>query len=227
MKKIKWLYAAWPLPFSDISKKMLSNQYTDTKGQGFLLSSAGRKKIAGRYIEKSTNKSIIVDPFGNKIESFVISYYVSTFYISNSSNLLELTDPPRSLRTFISKLHALLGLGLELSDLTVDPATWLEHIENTLSPVVVTNISASGIRVPKNGLAKIGVSGRNDIRQEFYKLIGSKNKCIDTLKFLGDINDCNLSVELTKSGSARINGHIYDGFIDEVRACLESSINRE
>lgn len=223
MKKIRWLHAEWPVPISNISKKILSNQYTEDRGEGFLLSSAGRKLIIGSYIEKSKKRSIVIDPFGNEIESVVISYYVSKFSILNSIDLLQLNDPPRSPRKFLSKLHNIFGLGLVLSDLNIDPLIWLENIEKMLAPVIVTNISASGIRIPTNGLAKICVSGKKDIRNEFYKLIGKKSYCIDSLKFLLTVRECNISVELLKTGTIRFSGHIYDGFIEEMRSCLDIS----
>jgi len=226
MKKIRWLFAEWPLPISNISKKLLSNQYSERKGQGFLLSSTGNNRITGKYVEKTTKKSVIVDPFGNETESIITSYYVSKFKIESSSRFLELSDPPRSLRRFISELHILLGLGLELSELSVDPLFWLDNIESSLAPVTVTHISSSGIRVPKYGLAQISVSGKKDIRQEFSKLIDGKPCNIDSIKFVGHIGNCHVSTELSKTGAAKISGHVYDGFIDGLKMCLENSINR-
>lgn len=223
MKKIRWLYAEWPLSITNISKKLLLNQYSEQKGEGFLLSSSGKKMIVGRYIEKSKEKSIITDPFGNEIESFITSYYVSKFSIFNTVGLLQLNDPPRSLRKLLSELHNIFGLGLVLSDFNVDLLLWLENIEKLLVPVIVTNISASGIRIPQNGLAKIAVAGKKDIRNEFYKLIGKKSYRIDSLKLVMNIKECNISVELLKSGAIRFSGHIYDGFIEDMRSCLEIS----
>ena len=224
MRTIRWLNASWPLSYSNISKTLLANQYSDLTGSGFLLSSSGSKKISGKYIEKSIDKSVVTDPFGNETESALITYYVSRFSIENSSSLLELNSPPRSLRKFISELHSLLGLGMELSDIQVDPFVWLEQIERSLSPVTVKHISASGIMVPKGGLGKVSVSGKKDIRKEFSKLIGDKKRNIDSIKFVAVINNCRISTELLKTGTVRVSGHVYDGFINEIRACLESSI---
>jgi hypothetical protein len=222
MKKIRWLSAGWPLSISDISQKFLLNQYSEDKGKGFLLSSSGSKKISGRYIEKNMDKSLITDPFGNEQEFFTISYYIVQFHINSSSNMLELTDPPRSLRKFISEMHCLLGLGLELSEFNINPFIWLSNIEQKLAPMIVTNISSTGIRIADNGLAKISVSGKKDIRKEFEKIIHDKPHEIESIKFLGIINDCNIVIEINKCGLAKLNGHIYDGLIQEIRSCLES-----
>ena len=224
MRTIRWLNVSFPTTLSSITKGLLANQYTDSKGRGFLLSSSGGRKISGKYIEKTVDKVIVIDPFGKETESLSIIYYISKFTIENASNILELDSPPRSLRKYISELHQIIGLGLELSDIQVDPLVWLENIEKLLSPVTVKSISASGIMVPKDGLGKISVSGKKDIRDEFNKLIGDKKRNIDSIKFFGIINNCHISAELLKTGTVKLNGHLYDGFVDEIRTCLESSI---
>ncbi len=224
MRTIRWLNATFPSTFSNITKGLLANQYTDLKGRGFLLSSSGGRKISGKYIEKTVDKIVVIDPFGEETESSSITYYISKFTIENSSNILELDSPPRSLRKYTSELHRIIGLGLELSDIQVDPLIWLENIEKLLSPVTVKSISASGIMVPKDGLGKVSVSGVKDIRSAFNKLIGDKKRNIDSVKFFGVINDCHISAELIKTGTVRISGQLYDGFIGEIRTCLEMSI---
>lgn len=224
MRTIRWLNVSFPNTLSSITKGLLANQYTDSKGRGFLLSSSGSRKISGKYIEKTVDKMVVIDPFGKETESSSITYYISKFTIENASNILELDSPPRSLRKYISELHQIIGLGLELSDIQVDPLVWLENIEKLLSPVIVKSISASGIMVPKDGLGKVSVSGKKDIRNEFNKLIGNKKRNIDSIKFFGIINDCHISAELIKTGTVRVNGQLYDGFIREIRTCLEMSI---
>jgi hypothetical protein len=225
MKKIRWLCADWPISISNISQQLLLNQYNEDKGKGFLLSSSGSNKVSGRYIEKIIDKSFVTDPFGNEQEFILTSYYIVQFHIDISFNMLELTDPPRSLRKFISEMQCLLGLGLELSELNVDPFIWLLNIEKSLAPMTVTHISSTGIRVPDNGLAKISVSGKKDIREEFEKLVHGKSYVIETIKSIGFINNCNISIEINKTGLAKLNGHIYDGLIKEIRSCLEYTIS--
>ena len=74
MTTIKWLTIKWPSSLSDISKKMLDNQYNDETGRGFLLSSSGKNEVTGRYIEKILQKSLTTDPFGKEIGSLLTTY---------------------------------------------------------------------------------------------------------------------------------------------------------
>ena len=224
MKTIRWLKVKWPLPLIEISKRLLSNQYDENVGRGFILYSSGKHRVAGKFVEKLTEPTLIVDPFGNETESHIITYYVSKFSFDSSSVLMELESPPRSIRKLISELHSIVGLGMELSDVKVDPLVWLQKLEALHSPVLVRHISSSGITVPKNGLAKISVSGKKDIRDEFARLVGGKVRVIDLVKFSGVFNQCNILAETSKSGTIKYSGHVYDGFKDDIRKCLELSI---
>lgn len=226
MKTIRWLRVKWPIPLSEVSKLLLSHQYSDETGRGFLLTSAGKNEIAGQFVEKISERKLTIDPFGNELESYITTYYVAKFKFDSDSNLLEMDTPPRSIRKLASELHSLLGLGLELSDIKVDPLLWLQELESSLSPVSVIHISAFGITVSISGLAKISVSGKKDIREDFSKLVGKKPRVINLVKFRGKFDDCSISADLSRSGSIKLSGHIYDGFKEQVRNCLESCLEK-
>lgn len=224
MKTIRWLKVKWPLQLIEISNLLLANQYDEATGRGFLLSSSGTKKISGKYVEKIIEPTLVVDPFGNESESQVVTYYISKFSFDSSSSLMELESPPRSIRKLVAELHSIVGLGMEMSDVKVDPLIWLQELESLYSPVLVRNISSSGITAPKNGLAKISVSGKKDIRSEFGRLVGERPCVIDLVKFSGVFNQCNISAEASRTGTIKYTGQIYDGFREDVKKCLERSI---
>ncbi len=224
MKTIRWLKVRWPLSIIEVSKRLLSNQYDEDKGRGFILTSSGNHRVSGKFVEKITKPTIIVDPFGNETESQTIVYYVSKFSFNSSSELMELESPPRSIRKLISELHSVVGLGMELSDIIVDPLVWLHELEALHSLLLVRHISSSQITVPINGLAKISVSGRKDIRDDFARLIGERSRVIDLVKFSGVFRECNIIAETSKSGTIKYSGHVYDGFKEDIKECLERSI---
>lgn len=227
MKTLRWLKVKWPLPLAELSKKLLSVQYNEELGRGFILSTSGRSRLSGKFVEKNIQRTITIDPFGNEIEAYNTTYYVSKFYCDAASNLLELESPPRSIRKLASELHSIAGLGLELSDIKVDPLAWLNEIEKKYDSVLVHHISSSGITVPKNGLAKISVSGKQDIRKEFSGLVKEKPRIIDSVKFKGSHNECHISAELYKSGYIKYSGHIYDEFKVDIRMCLECCLEEK
>lgn len=224
MKRTKWLSIKLPIPLSDISLKLLQNQYSEKNGEGVILSSSTGNLVSGKFIEKSTILARTTDPFGNVNESIVTSYYVSNFKITDSTPFIEIIDPPRSLKKFTNYFHTLFGLGLVIAELKIDPLHWLTHLENELCELSVVHIAASGITVPQNGLAKISISGKKDIRAEFEEMLGNKYRIIDSIKFMGTVSDCVITGELTKIGGAKVTGHLYDGLFDSLRNCLEPAI---
>jgi hypothetical protein len=52
MTKYQWLYADWLIPINTIRSMMLSYQFTEEGGEGFLLSRAGETFIEGKFIKK-------------------------------------------------------------------------------------------------------------------------------------------------------------------------------
>jgi hypothetical protein len=225
MVKAKWLFSELPLSLDLVTTLLLSEQYTDDKGEGFLLSSSGKQFLSGRYIEKIIGKSIITDPFGNQSEQETVTYYTCKFSWQNGSKLLCIIEPPRSLRKFLAKLHSLLGLGVVIADITIDPLKWLQQIENQLGITTITHISSFGIHTPVGGLAKISVSGKKDIRADFEELISTRRHKIENVKFeLKYSNDIQALVELTKTGSCKLKSYNHNEILEKFRLCLEAIV---
>ncbi|PVZ69723.1 hypothetical protein [Pelagibaculum spongiae] len=222
MIKAKWLYSELPLSLDIVTTRLLAEQYSDDKGEGFLLNSSGKNFLSGRYIEKIIGKSIVTDPFGNQSEQTTVAYYTCKFNWQNGSKLLCITEPPRSLRKFLAKLHNLLGLGVVVADIDVDPLKWLQQIESQLGRTTITHISSLGIHTPVGGLAKISVSGKKDIRTDFEELISNRRHKIDNVKFnLKYSNDIQALVELTGAGSCKLKSYNHKEILEKFRLCLE------
>lgn len=225
MVKAKWLYSELPLSLDQITTLLLAEQYSDDKGEGFLLSSSGKQFLSGRYIEKTIGRSIVIDPFGNQSEQETVAYYTCKFSWQNGSKLLCITEPPRSLRKFLAKLHSLLGLGVVIADITIDPLEWLQKIESQLGITTITHISSFGIHTPVGGLAKISVSGKKDIRTDFDELISNRRHKVENVKFnLIYNNDIKASVELTRAGNCKLKSYNHNEILDKFRLCLEGIV---
>ncbi len=224
MKKVKWLYYELPIPIVQLSELLLSNQYSEDAGTGFLLSKSNSKTIAGRYIEKDISTAIVQDPFGNETESAITTYYICSFSLNKDSNLLCIYDPPRTLRKFISKLHSMMGLGFVLSDITVDPLSWIIDMEKEVSNLNITHISSYGIRVEKAGLAKISVSGKKDIRNEFKSITESIKFKTDLVKFSFEYNNHTVTGSLSKTGLSQINSPSASELISKFQSAIEKQV---
>ncbi len=213
MKKIRWLKAVFPISSKEMRDILLTHQYSQETGVGFTLEVANGNCLKGQYFERKVEKSTFIDPFGNEVSNDVVSLYRCRFDYEADLGVLILMEPPRSLRPFINKLRSLVGLGLELADVTLKPLEWCDFVESEVERVEVTNISAYGITVPPHGLAKITVSGKKDIRSEFDKTINNRTYLVDSVKFTFEYNSSKPTIELTKSGAARITGYCDENLV--------------
>lgn len=226
MKKVKWLYSELGHSIEELSDIFKSNQYSNAHGRGLILSSRNRESLSGRYIEKIVKVSRIVDPFGEETYQELTSYYTCNFQIQAKSSLLCIIDPPRTIRNFVSYLHSLLGLGLVISEVTVDPYEWLMAIDTKLKIPAVTNITATGIRMSEHGLAKVNVAGKKDVRADFFELLNNRRYKIDCLKFeLEYEENITIKCELTKLGSCSFKAYNSEEVLNDLRISLEKVCN--
>lgn len=220
MYKVRWLQSEFPVPFDEVSSVISKNKYNDSIGNGFILSKKNQSALKGRFVEKRVDKVVTIDPFGSEIESTEVTYYTCRFELSSKNNLITIFEPPRTLRSFMSKMHELFGLGVVIAELKVKPLHWLDEIKSDFDKVTVKHISAFGMRVPPNGLAKLSVSGKADIRQEFNSLVGSNFHSIDCVKFECRFQDVFYSVELNKTGSLKIKNNPPDDMLELCKCYL-------
>lgn len=218
MKKVRWLYSDWGLPLSELSSKMLGFQYDEERTLGYILSKSTNKLIIGKFIEKKVLPVKVVDPFGNIKTNSRTIYNITNFIIKDDLVGLELINPPRGIKPFINNLHKITGLGLVISEIDIDPLKWLEDIENS-HKCTVNSILASGIKEEKNGIAKISMSGINDIRNEFSTFIGNRDHNIDSVKLSLVLDNEVYKLELYKNSVSKIPLEKFE----EIKNIVEAS----
>lgn len=221
MIKIKWLFYELPLSLVELSNLMKENQYSEGSSSGFLLSLATQNKLAGKYIEKIVQKSIVQDPFGEVTEMETTSYYICRFNLDSKSKHLYISEPPRSLRKFTNKLHKLTGLGLVLSEININPSEWVNEIEEKSQKFKITQISCCGIRASKDSVAKLAITGSNDVRYDFSKLIADKRYMMESIKFEAEFDNLPVKGELTRTGSCKIRSPNVPVILEGLRISLE------
>ena len=225
MTKYQWLYADWLIPVNTIRSMMLSYQFTEEGGEGFLLSRAGETFIEGKFIKKNEYVVFREMPLGGHEEVQKLDYSISTFRLSHDKKMgLEIIDPPRTIRPFISKMSEMIGLGMVVSEHFIDPLLWVQEIEKRSDKVWVTEMQGSGIRVSNSSIAKFLIRGELDVREDWKSLVQGKQYSLNGVKLKvkkKDVREESFVVELKGSGSARFfdDNHtlvyeiVRDGFV--------------
>jgi hypothetical protein len=225
MTKYQWLYADWLIPISTIRSMMLSYQFTEEGGEGFLLSRAGEAFIEGKFVKKNEYVVFREMPLGGHEEVQKIDYSIAAFRLSCDKKLgLEIINPPRTIRPFISKMSEMIGLGMIVSEQSIDPLLWAKEIEKKSDKVCITEMQGTGLRVSNSSIAKFLIRGELDVREDFKNFIQGKQYSLKGVKLkVKKIDVCEESfmVELKDTGSATFfdANHIFlyeivrDGFL--------------
>ena len=225
MTKYQWFYADWLIPMSTIRSMMLSYQFTEEGREGFLLSRSGKTFIEGKFIRKNEYMIFQEMPLGGHEEIQKIDYSISSFRLScDKKTGLEIIDPPRTIRPFISKMSEMIGLGMVVSEHFIDPLLWVQEIEKRSDKVWVTEMQGSGIRVSNSSIAKFLIRGELDVREDWKSLVQGKQYSLNGVKLKvkkKDVREESFVVELKGSGSARFfdDNHtlvyeiVRDGFV--------------
>lgn len=207
MMRARWLESEFPVSFSEVCDVFFANQYNDSVGAGFVLNRRTASHVKGKYIEKSVKSVTFIDPFGVEVESVETSYYTCQFELYADRNLILIHNPPRTLKSFIAKMHELFGLGVVLAELKVEVSAWFNEIKKELDKVEVKHISAYGISVKPHGLAKLSVSGKVDIQEEFNTMVKNHQHKIDVIKFDFIYDNSEFQLELNKAAGIRLKGN--------------------
>ncbi|OOE87115.1 hypothetical protein BZG73_02640 [Salinivibrio siamensis] len=224
MIKAKWLYSELPLNLIELSRLMKEQQYSEEAGLGFLLSVSTSSKLSGKYVERQVQRSVVENPFGEVTEVESVNYYTCQFNWISDSKYMYITNPPRSLRKFLNKLHDIIGLGLVLSEVNVAPEQWVSYLEHSTDSLKVTRLSSYGIRVSHGATAKVTVNGVKDIRRDFTTIIADKRYLIDSAKFKAEFGSLELLCEFTRLGVCRLKTANVSFVLDKVREALERAL---
>ncbi|WP_156312446.1 hypothetical protein [Marinagarivorans algicola] len=189
---------------------MFSNQYSDTRGDGFVLSKRDKDTLAGRYITKCIVVHNVVDPFGSTQRYERLEYAIVNFsIISDDPPIIRLIDPPRKLKPFVNAMTAVCGLGFSMTPVTIDLLKVVAHLESSIGRAKVSHIECGGINVSNIATAAVTFNSESDARIGLSEFIGGVFFNVNRIK--AAIN----GVDFHGKVDAKRNGTItYDGFPD-------------
>ena len=181
-------------------------------------------RIASLYIEKFSQTSLVTDPFGNTTEVNSIAYFVCKFNWVFGSSLLTLIEPPRSIKKFVNALHDLTGLGLVVSEATVNIGSWLSRIEDATQLMTITKINTSGITSSDYSTARLSIVGSKDVRGPINEMLKDRDYIIDGASFFATSDGLDFRCEISKTGSMKIASINAERTLALLRESLECTL---
>jgi hypothetical protein len=181
-------------------------RFSDDNPVGFLLDEVHNDVVSGRFIEKVSYVETIEDPFGQKFEIDRIAFKQTHFHIQESFPQIELSEPPRGIQTFISKLMEVSGFSLTIGSMSVDVSRWVERVEDELSRRVIVNMMQIKQEMSADVQGTLCLAGPSyaDVRRFAKEYLEDRRHQVERVRISLDVgNGRSAWVELRASGAAR------------------------
>jgi hypothetical protein len=213
--KSKWLRFRFPKSFASCGEDLLHFQFNDREGKGFSIDTLTKRSIGGMYIEREQKRQVSIDPFGIKEESTITVYYVVKFMFDKESAHIRITNPPRSLKKFSLALHETLGIGFSLADVRINPLDWIKLVEEENFPLLVNQMTISGLAVSNTAHASATLASTKDVRPDLDKFIKGRPFKVDSARVRSLASNSTGFVDYSKFGSIKISG-VLSGDIEKI-----------
>lgn len=181
MIKVKWLKLNIRLEFEKAVRCLSLDSFTEDKGKGFIFDKIRHDFAHGRFVERIIYHDKVSNFDGSETIIERIEYRTTNFSISlDSLPIMQLTNPPRTLKPFSQALVRNLGLGVSLEEIDINPIDWLNEISENIN-INLTQLDISRVRVADYATAKMQIIGSSDLRKYYNEELKGKKIRIDRL----------------------------------------------
>lgn len=220
MKRVKWIELNIQLDFPSAIKRLSLDTYTEDKGKGFVFEKIRNNLAYGRFIEKLTVYDTFINIDGYQSTNERIEYRTTQFTISiDKLPIIQLINPPRTLKPFAQALVKNLGFGVSLEEIDVDPIKWANAIAEHVN-LTVMQLDISRVKISNDATAKMQIVGSNDLMSYYNRELTLKKVHTDKVTCGITSLACNGKLKLTNNGLAYIDVKSENDFIDIIFTSL-------
>jgi hypothetical protein len=224
MKRLRWLEMELPFSIRSFASKLKGKAFTNDLTDGFLVDRVRDNHLEARYVEKVPIVETVVDPLGNEHSYERVDYRQTEFRLTTDYPHLELTDAPRGIQSFTSRLSELGNFSLSVSPIEVKVLRWAQRLsESDADRFVVDAAQASDLVMDENITARIILSGTVDVRRTLDRFTKGRNPTLDWVQVRFEQGRENAKFILLSDGSARVLADTTQGMVSVLRAALASA----
>jgi hypothetical protein len=225
MRRYHWLKVDLnPSLLSILRRGMLRLEYGSSRESGFRLERASNELIVGRYIERFETTEAVDDPLGGTVSFTRVGFDVVRFQVSGEFPQLQLVDPPRSNRSFLSRLAQMCGFSVAISAPDVSLSKWIASVQQRVDGLLVTRVMCSGIDLSERASASIAVEGTEDVRTHLGALLGNRRGTLDRVRMQLKCGEMISTCEVRRSGVAQIEDEDSEKLLPIIRASLAEAL---
>lgn len=216
MNKTRLLYfvAVHESKHSSLSDLFQGFSYDENRMTGFEIIRFDRGSIYLRFVEKVILTESLTHPDGTYEEIERIGYNIFKFsitYVSKGRSLIQIINPPRSLKRFALSISKVL-ISLSLERVCISPISTYLYFKNnkSVSRVHVRKALASNIVLSEKSLAKVEVVSHGDALEELERRYGGMNMHVDKINFSMAYKNRIIPVEASSSGAVVCEEEVVD-----------------
>jgi len=205
-----------------IGEAMLTREYGRRRSAGFRVEETRRDYIRGTYLERVEWDDVLEDPATGTLKLHRLEIRRLRFRLSVDGPEIEMVNPPRSARPFLSALQECAGTGLAVMQIAVRPPMWLEVLEPEMTRPRVLAMSTEPLTLGASTAAIVRIEGTADVRADLIKLLPRDSVEANRLDVAWESRSGMARCELLAQGRALITS----GSAEDVITFLRQGLSR-
>lgn len=189
------------LSYHDIYLMLLNNSYSEDNGRGFMLNKLDKNLVSGKHILKNTKEIKTEDPFGNTKTHEEDIYTINNFTIfGDNPKQMQIHNPARMLSAFRNDLGVALKFKCAIDSVQIDIERFTSLLMGMPVNLNITSIDIDSIYPFPNTTAKVKIIGSDNLINKSKEFIGNRKSSIEKASIEFNINEEQVSVEVSRKG---------------------------
>ncbi|QTO47433.1 hypothetical protein [Burkholderia latens] len=214
MHRAKWFKIEVDCAHKELVASIRAAQFDGDVGYGFDLSFRDESQIRARFIEKIATIETVTDPYGvsTDIETTrysSVNFKLHSFLKSGGIYFMEISSPPRSIRTFISALSDIAN-GVMVSEVDVPVLEVFGNFRKNSASARLTRIKASQLKLTAESVARIDVTSIKNAASDLRRIFGDGDMSVDKIRVERPFGPATHAIELSRNGLVAVDDAFED-----------------
>lgn len=216
MSKHKWIWLQCDHSVGKVASILLKNSFDSLAGNGFRLSQKSKDEVNSTFIERIITHEKIIDPFGAQSDLETVRYQSTRFRLHARTRaedeynyLLEVENPPRSVRSLVAALSYSLG-GVTIGEVALPVLTIYAELKKRSPRSKIVRLEARDISISDTTSIRLEVNSSTDAFEDFRKLFQGAEGKIEKVRIERPFSGSDGIFELSSTGVC-----LFDEVVEE------------
>ncbi|MDP3457427.1 hypothetical protein [Methyloversatilis sp.] len=228
MHRSKWLCLSTSCNHKSVTEQIRSNRYNTEENRGFDISFRDSLKIGATFIEKTIEREIVIDPFGESTSIETTRYLSTSFHLhlleskQDTRYALEILSPRKSIRSLIFTLSDVLR-GAVVDEIKIPLIAAFNKIKKSSPDARIRRIKASSIKISEKSIASIDITSIEEADNDFFRAFGESDSIIERIWVTAPFDTYPHQFELSRSGNSTVDDFYKEKASDFILSLLKDA----